>query len=824
MNTVLQQRDGAENFCFLTHQTFKARRGRRTLYGALLGTVGCAALCGPALAQKTDNQIETVVVTSEKQAEDLQKAPLAITALSATALEQNSATTFTDYVSMLPSVSYTVGGAGGGNGGPGFANVSMRGVTSGGDGNHSGSLPTVGTYLDEIPITTIGGALDIHAYDMARVEALSGPQGTLYGASSEAGTLRLITNQPDSSGFAAGYDVGITSIIDHATGGEFEGFVNVPLTDKLAVRMVAYDENDPGYINNVPGTRTYPTSGVTINNSAIAKNNFNSANSYGGRLTAKYDINDDWTVTPMLIAQVTNSSGVFAYAPSIGDLDVTHFFPEYVHDKWYQAALTIHGKIANLDVVYAGGYMERSIHAASDYTDYSFFYDSLFGSGAYVVDNAGHPINPSQHIFSSDYFSKLSNELRISTPTDRRLRFTGGVFFERQSHYILQNYQIQGIGSQIAIPGWPNTLWLTDQERVDRDSALFGEMKYDITPSLTLTAGGRVFYAANGMNGFFGLSSGFSSHTGVSQCFGPANIKGAPCANLDKTVYESGFTHKLNLSWQVNDDDMVYATWSTGFRPGGINRRSSIPPYNPDRLTNYEIGYKTSWLNNSLQLDGAIFREDWNKFQYSFLGENSFTEILNAGNARIYGAELNAIWKPYDGVTLSSNTAYTDAHLTSAYCGPVVNNVVVTQCPGPLDANGPDAPKGTAMPTTPKWKTNISARYNFPLYDVRAHVQTTLDYQSSSWPDLRLQAANPITGAMQPLRSALGQQRSFATVDLNAGFVWDNWHIDLFLKNAFDKRADLYRYAECTAQVCGGETYINTNKPRAIELRLGQDF
>ena len=119
-------------------------------------------------------------------------------------------------------------------------------------------------------------------------------------------------------------------------------------------------------------------------------------------------------------------------------------------------------------------------------------------------------------------------------------------------------------------------------------------MRYDILPNLTFTAGGRVFYAANSLKGFFGFSDGYSSHTGVSQCFAPTSVAHAARApNLDKIVYESGFTHKLNLSWKIDDDHLVYATWSTGFRPGGVNRRGTIPPYKPDRLTNYEIGWKT---------------------------------------------------------------------------------------------------------------------------------------------------------------------------------------------------------------------------------------
>src|SRR3984957_5794174 len=187
-------------------------RGR----GALsLGLLATSMLTSAAVAQQNQQTsqtgVETVVVTAQKRSENLQNVPFSIEAITSEKLQQLDINNFADYVKFLPSITYqpggTSGGAGAGNGAPGFANVYMRGVVAGGDGNHSGSLPSVGTYLDEQPITTIGGTLNVHIYDIARVEELAGPQGTLYGASSESGTIRIITNQPDPSGFEASYDV-----------------------------------------------------------------------------------------------------------------------------------------------------------------------------------------------------------------------------------------------------------------------------------------------------------------------------------------------------------------------------------------------------------------------------------------------------------------------------------------------------------------------------------------------------------------------------------------------------------------------------------------
>src|SRR5688572_3667060 len=194
-----------------------------------------------AYAQETteSSALPEVVVSAQKRDEILQDVPLSITALGTQKLEELHVADFDDYAKFLPSLTYVTGG-------PGFARTFFRGVSSGDNGNHSGSLPTVGMYLDEQPITTIQGALDVHLYDIARVEALAGPQGTLYGASSQAGTIRIITNKPEPGQFNAGYDLE-GSLLDGEGGYVAEGFVNMPLNEKTAVRLVGWGKRDAGY-------------------------------------------------------------------------------------------------------------------------------------------------------------------------------------------------------------------------------------------------------------------------------------------------------------------------------------------------------------------------------------------------------------------------------------------------------------------------------------------------------------------------------------------------------------------------------------------------
>ena len=820
-------------------------RSRSAFVTALLTTSVLTGIA-PAMAQQqpSNSGVETIIVTAQKRSENMQKVPVSIQALPTEKLEQLHINSFNDYVKFFPSLTYTVGGAGGGNAGPGFENISMRGIVSGNDGNHSGPLPTVGVYLDEQPITTIGGTLNPHIYDIDRVEVLSGPQGTLYGASSEAGTVRIITNKPDPDDFSAAYDVQGDSLSHGADGYTAEGFVNVPLNDKMAIRIVAWDEKDGGYINNVAGTRTYPgnpglgVNPITINNFAIAKNHFNDTDTYGGRAALKIDLNDNWSITPSIIAQWQNSNGVFGYDQTVGYLEVKHFFPEYLDQNWVQAALTVQGKVGDLDLTYSGGHMEWWIRGESDYTDYSYWYDKLFPSSfpQYFYNNSGQPIAPSQYILEKDHFIKDSQELRIASPAQDRLRFISGIFYERQQHWILQNYQIPNLASINWVDGWPDTLWLTDQERVDQDMAIYGDVTYDITPKLSITGGLRLYDYLNTLKGFFGFSENFSSHTGESQCFGSSDIHNAPCTDLDAHAAGTGNTHKVNLTYHVDDNRMVYFTWSTGFRPGGINRRTDVAgAYAPDKLTNYELGWKTTWLDNTLRVNGALFRENWENVQFPFLGVNSFTIIQNAGNATSQGLETDFEWVPIDGLTISGSGAVTDASLDTNYCGfsnPVTKQPYTGNCLA-QDGFVPEAGAGTQLPITPKYKGNLTTRYDFPVWDsLKAHVQGSVEAQSGSWPDLRVVAPYPPSGPNQmvPLRSVEGKQPGYGMFDLSTGVEADNWFAEVFVNNLFDQRAENYRYVQCTTQVCENfagpqhEVYVVPQLPRLIGIKFGQKF
>nr|MDQ2859936.1 TonB-dependent receptor [Pseudomonadota bacterium] len=710
------------------------------LASTVLGAAGSslAAAAGAAAAADTSGatSLSEVIVTATKRSENLQKIPMSIQAIDTKTLNQLNITNFNDYVKFIPSLQTNTGGP------PNTSIIYMRGISDGGNGNHSGPQPSVGTYLDELPVTTIGGTLDIHIYDVARIEVLPGPQGTLYGASSEAGTLRIITNKPSTAGFSGGLDVQ-GNIVDHGSEGYvLDGFVNIPITSFAAIRLVAFDEHDAGYIDNVFGQRYFPTPNNIINNAAFVKKDFNPVDTYGGRAALKIDLGSNWTVTPSVIAQDTRARGVFGFEPSVGDLQVQRFAPDSDHDRWVQAGLTINGKIGRYDLTYAGGYFNRAIDSLSDYTDYSVAYDQTGGYGSYWVDNNGAPLaNPQQEIVGRDRFEKGSNELRLASPATDRFRFLVGLFQERQSHWIIQDYQIQGLASDISVTGWPNTWWLTDQDRVDRDRAAFGEVSFDITPKITLLGGVRYYHYDNSLYGFYGFNDPSYSGTGESACanFPGLSFRNAPCVNISKDSTGAGETHKVSLTYRIDDDRLIYFTYSTGYRPGGSNRIATLPPYLADSLANYELGWKTSWLDRSLRWNGAIYDEEFDKFQFAVLfPPNSLTGVENAPSARIRGVETSVDWRATEHLTFSGGASYNHAVLTAPFCGVALTGDPLTDCTStPGQPNSILAVKGQQLPFTPKFKGNITARYTWDMMGWGAHAQAAVEFQTSAYPVLK---------------------------------------------------------------------------------------
>jgi iron complex outermembrane receptor protein len=819
------------------------------------------ALASPTLlAQETE--IEEIITTAQKREQSLQDVPISIQMLGNQAIEELNLSNFKEYTQMLPSVAMTPTlGAG-----SSFNLVYMRGIATAGDGQATTSLPSVGMYLDELSMTTIQGNIDIHMYDIARVEALAGPQGTLYGASSQAGTIRVITNKPQLGEFSSSVTAGAESVQDGGTGFSVEGYVNAPIGDNAAIRLVGWHRDDAGWIDNKQGTRVFrgvenqdacdaagvPCSAddITWDNTSTAKDDYNTLETTGARAALRVDLGDNWTVSPTVMYQKSESRGAWGDdyndVTASGTYAVTNFSDEGFDDEWSMVGLTIEGSIGNFDVVYAGSRLDRDFEGSQDYSDYSYWYDNIYTTGYYAdlhfQATGGRPI-PNQFVpdyfdpgdvgtnamsgaryTNDDKYTKKNHEIRISTDPDRRVRGLLGFFYQTQFHDFEQHWKVDGGLAPVMEmnegqdPRFNDTVYLNSMYRNDKDRAVFGSVSFDVTDALELTVGTRFFEPEVSVKGFFGFGLGFTpiwSSNGENRCNlqqgdpgwtpdfnGQADWENKPCLNVDKKLKESDNVSRVNLTYSLTDDTMVYFTWSEGYRPGGVQRNPAAGEYLSDFLTNIEVGWKTQWMDNSLQFNGALFTQEWEDFQVSFTGDNAITAVNNGPSATVNGLEADLLWLATDDLRISASAAFYDSKLDDDYC-----NFSDGVCTKVL------APKGTQLPVTAEFKGNVVARYHFTMGSLDSYVQGAVVHEGKRGSDLD-QGANAI----------LGDLPAYTTLDLAAGFRRDTWSVDLFVANATGADEPLYFSAQCIAETCGSQPYGVRIRPRTYSLRLTKDF
>jgi outer membrane receptor protein involved in Fe transport len=761
--------------------------------------------------------MDEIIVTASKRAESIQDVPVSILALDSTTLTEHQVSSLDDYTKLLPGVSID-------SFGPGQADISFRGITT-----RTGA-PTSGLYIDDIPIASSGSnpaggvsAIDLHMYDINRVEALSGPQGTLYGASSLAGTLKIITNQPDTTKFSAGYDLQGDKFGPGGYGGIVESFVNVPLSDTMALRLVGFYERDGGYIDNKFADRTYlrphtlPDGSVvdaplTINNAAYAKNNYNNAEIVGGRAALKVDLASNWTLTPSVIAQQTRTDGEWLYDPRVGDLELHDFTPNDRRDTWFLGSLAVQGKISDWDVTYTGAYHDRVIEQVADYSYFSVAYDSYVDYN-YLKDALGHDINPTQVYHTQSRDHQTAHEFRVVSPAEDRARVTAGLFYQRIWDYVSDDYEIIGLSKAVnpfspPVPGAnPNDVFADFSSGQQENAAVFTEAQFDLLKNLTLIAGVRGFHASSHYVGFGGQDS-----TILTVCPGPGQTE-QTCLNNNTRYSQNGETHKAGFSWKVDPQHLVYFTYSTGFRPGGGNPGytalgQTVAPtqYVADTLTNFELGWKTSWLDHRLIFNGDIFLERWKNIQYSLPGIYGLAAVDNVGDGISRGIEGNFSWRVANHWILSGGVTYLDAHLTTNICS-VTNGCDV--------ANGGAvyAPKGTPLPLQPRLKINTTARYETKFAGTDVFVQAGLNHQSSS--------TSYVTTIGE---QELGPDSGFTTADFSAGGSYGNWTYEAFIQNAFDERGVLSKNTVCVVSVCGQYARDYVTKPQFFGIKIAQRF
>jgi iron complex outermembrane recepter protein len=796
-------------------------RGLRARLWPLLGaaTVLTPLAAHPALAQSAPETasggFDEIVVTATRKEEPLSQVPISIQALTADKLEQHQAVNFTDYVAMLPSVSYDTFG-------PGRTDVYFRGISV-----LSGGLPTSAIYLDDMPITSQIGMPEVHVYDVERVEALSGPQGTLFGSSSLAGTLRIITAKPKLDKLEAGMDVQADAY-GHGggAGAQVQGYLNLPLAHNLALRVMAFYDHEGGYINNTPGSYTYtfgqnnPSITYTRTNAALVKDNYNPVTQWGGRATLLADFGD-WSIMPSINYQNLKSEGGFGYDPRFSGMQVHDFTPTSNHDEWYQASLTVKGQVAGLDVTGVLGYFHRDVHTQQDYSYYSIDYDKLGGSGYYFRDANGNIIDPTQQATLDSASHKLTEELRISTPKSSRLQVTAGVFNQTQSTTYDVNFDIQGLNGayvgqlyNTATDTWEamipvqtvrgNAFIAEDLQQDYKDFGLYGDASYPILDTLKLDAGIRWFSTTNRTYGFAGTA--YSDPNCTFPLTGHLQ-----CINVNEPYHQTGETHKASLEWQVAPHDLVYFTYSTGFRPGGGNNTAGTQPYKADTLDNFELGAKLR-LAPTLVLNTAAYYENWKNVHYSVVvaGTQGSGATVNAGNARVYGIEADLNWK-IGPITVSGSGAYNDARLSTNFCDLVssTNRVPLSSCSGADVA----AAAGTRLPRQPMFKGQMTVRYDRQVGAYAAYLQAVAFHQSGSTSDL-----NTANDALY------GDPKGFQTFDFSLGARRGTAAAELFVQNAFNSMGVLSRSAFCAIQICTDGTRSYGTKPQYFGVRFSKKF
>jgi iron complex outermembrane recepter protein len=859
---------------------------------AILSASAANAVFAATPGDTSDNTnaggLEEVVVTAQHRSESIQNVPITMQALTAETLAQLNVTTFEDFAKFIPNVTFE------GNG-PGQSNIIMRGlgtITSGIQGSGAvGAFPTVAVYLDEQSEQLPNRNLDVYAADLERIEILEGPQGTLFGAGAEAGVVRYITNRPKlnvTEGSAnAGY--GVTAHGDPSTNAD--ATINLPLVqDTLAVRAVIYDEHRGGYISNIPATFSreatdkgivnyfggvVPPNSGPINNYPEAGRAFNPVNYTGVRAEALWQINDDWDLLLSQSYQNMDAQGVFweeAYdgtGKALPDLSVALFNPSYDKDQWEDTQLTLNGRIGQLKVVYAGGFLDRKVDQQEDLTNYSrgvyagyyqcnypgYPFKTVDGKITRTAGSPGYCYSPSGFWTDHERSSHQSHELRVSTPDDWRLRGIGGLFWENftiheQTDWFYGTspnfYPVGPPSVNPATGGYypvtannPNVrplgdAFFDDITRGYEQRAAFGSVDFDIIPKiLTITAGTRYYHLDDFERG---------SNVGSFGCeiYGPYNgdVPPNPCVSTPQTgvlsnlnnlnakhleqAY-SGWRSRANLTWHILPDALVYYTWSQGFRPGGFNRAQSViqpsspiyglftPPlaYAPDTLTNNEIGWKTQWFDRRLQVNGAVYQENWNRTQISIddpgvTGNLIFT--TNGPNYRVRGVELSFVGKVTDGLTVSGAAAWNSSEVVRTL------GLVNSTTGQPINVVNPFGALGSPLAQSPPFQGNLRIRYEFPLGDYQAFVQAGVARQGGSYA-----STDHLTTTLQGASVAF-YDPGFTTYDASAGFSRDAWAVQFYGENLTDTRGNLFSTYNDFVKA------VTVNRPRTLGVRISYKF
>lgn len=714
--------------------------------------LGVAAAQAQSASDDSGGIEEVVVTASKRGAESVLKVPGAIQAISGDALQRMGASTFIDVAGKVPGLQME-------DLGPGDKRYVIRGITSTG-------ASTVGVYYDEAVISGSnandggGHQADIRMYDLQRIEVLRGPQGTLFGAGSESGTIRFITKKPELSG-VNGYVNGETS---STSGGganyDVNGAINLPIVDgKLAARVVGWSVNDSGYIDQVrvPAGRL---------------NNVNNDRTTGGRVELRFDPTENLDIVASATVQKTESNGSSRYTPpgaksfgnaaagypsiSGGDLINTDLTRSPWREHLSVYSLTAHYKMKYGTLTGTTNWFTRHLDFNFDSSPILFYFGVPVP--AETIQPQSHSIQSSEIRYASE-FSGPVNFVVGAYRQDETTDFTVNVVRTNDLGLPAGAFSTLNSGDALLHPATGNTFFGRIDNRSTISYAGYGNVTWNVTPKIALSGGARYF--TESLNGVQRTTHPFGG-------FGPA-----PVGNQYNHDKFSKVTYRANASYKFAPDQLAYFTASQGFRSGGLNPAdlpfaSNIPRgYGPDTLWNYEVGTKGKLLDGRLVYDLDAYLIDWNSIQIATVDSTgAFPFITNAGGAQVKGVEAQLTARPFTGFTVNLGASYQHAALTG------------DEPPDPGNPNR--AFKGDRLPYVPSFQGNLDLEYTAPIHgDLYGTLAADFNYRGST---------NTQANTASPFNVRLA---SYTLINLRASVSSDLWTATLFLRNASNKRAQI---------------------------------